>query len=89
LLGEYMAGHVEEEDGARAIREYWNSYAQASAIPDGMNVEEADQPEYIHLADTRLYHHSGKAIPNNDTVLWRGRLSDISGFYFGALSNED
>lgn len=40
----------------------------------------------IHLKDAKFFHPSGKPIPTNMGVLWRGRLSEIAGFSFGSLS---
>jgi hypothetical protein len=37
-------------------------------------------PMFIHLKDARFFHNSGAPIPGNDPVLWRGRISEVSGF---------
>jgi hypothetical protein len=43
-------------------------------------------PQYIHLKDTHFFNTSGKPIPSNRGVWWRGRLSEVSGFTLGILA---
>jgi|NGEPerStandDraft_6_1074524.scaffolds.fasta_scaffold36592_3 hypothetical protein len=45
-------------------------------------------PSFVHLKDARFFHNSGEPIPANQSVLWRGRISEISGFSFGFLSED-
>jgi hypothetical protein len=43
-------------------------------------------PHFIHLADARVFAPGSSPMPGNEGVLWRGRLSEISGFWMGQLS---
>jgi hypothetical protein len=43
-------------------------------------------PVYIHLRDARFFNTSGVPLPNDAGVWWRGRLSLVSGFNLGTLS---
>jgi hypothetical protein len=43
-------------------------------------------PSYVHFKDAKFFHPNGKPIPDNRGVLWRGRISEISGFSLGKLS---
>jgi hypothetical protein len=40
---------------------------------------------YIHLRNA-LWIYPGKALPNNNGVLWRGKLSAIDGFCLGEIT---
>jgi hypothetical protein len=42
-------------------------------------------PGYIHLKQARFFTPGGSPIPGNMGVWWRGRLSKVSGFWFGSL----
>ena len=47
------------------------------------------QPTFIHLKGARFFNNSGKPIPiDKEGVWWRGRLSEVSGFVFGSLSQD-
>lgn len=43
-------------------------------------------PTYIHLRNARIFSPGQPAIPGNRGVLWRSRISEISGFSLGSLS---
>lgn len=43
--------------------------------------------DYIHLRDARFFY-GGNAIPGNQGVWWRGKLSEIVGFTYGLLVQE-
>lgn len=52
-----------------------------------------DQPGYIdnlggfiHLRNAKLFGPGGSPIPSNHGVWWRGRLSEVQGFFLGSLS---
>lgn len=46
-------------------------------------------PTFIHLKNAKFFHPNGQPIPTNRGVLWRGRISEISGFSLGQLSTPD
>lgn len=55
------------------------------------NIYKEDQenlppPAYIHLKDARFFNTSGRPIPGNRGVWWRGRISEVQGFVLGSLS---
>lgn len=41
---------------------------------------------FIHLKNARFFMGAHSGIPNNKGVLWRGRLSEVTGFNTGLLS---
>jgi hypothetical protein len=53
--------------------------------------EKADRPgswralQYVHLKDARFFHPSGKPIPVQGGVWWRGRLNQVAGFIPGEV----
>ena len=47
---------------------------------------EASEPLFIHLAKARVFNGT-VAMPTNEAgVWWRGRLSEVDGFFLGTLS---
>lgn len=56
--------------------------------PATENPDDAPLPNYIHLREARFYHPSGKPMPANRGVWWRGRVSEVSGFCIGSLTAE-
>lgn len=43
-------------------------------------------PTFIHLSNAKYFHTNGQPIPANEGIMWRGRLSEVSGFSLGVLS---
>lgn len=57
-------------------------------VPD-LDVEPSPHeatPTYIHLRDAHIFSNAGTSLPGNRSVWWRGRVSEVSGFFFGVLS---
>jgi len=46
-------------------------------------------PNYIHLMGAKFFHIGGQPIPGNQGVWWRGRISEVSGFFLGMLDAEE
>jgi len=44
-------------------------------------------PMYIHIKQAKFFNTNGNPIPANRGVWWRGRISEVSGFVLGTLSN--
>ncbi len=60
-----------------------------SGIIDHLNNQKSESKisvAYIHLKDAFFVIPGPKPIPTNKGVLWRGKLSDVSGFNIGTLS---
>jgi hypothetical protein len=45
--------------------------------------------DYIHIKEAKFYNAEGRAFPQNNTVWWRGRISEISGFTLGVIHQND
>lgn len=43
---------------------------------------------FIHLKNARFFNTAGEPIPANMSVWWRGRVSEIDGFFLGMLSEQ-
>lgn len=56
--------------------------------PDPTGEEKRPLPHYIHLKNARFFNTSGKPIPGNRGVWWRGRLCEVGGFILGELKAE-
>ena len=46
----------------------------------------APPPAYVHLRDAVIYQ-AGAAVPEHAGILWRGRISHVSGFSIGKLQD--
>jgi|SoiMethySBSTD1v2_1073268.scaffolds.fasta_scaffold41027_9 hypothetical protein len=44
-----------------------------------------EPPRYVHLRDAHIFSTNG-TIPTHAGVWWRGRLSEVAGFWIGGLS---
>lgn len=55
-------------------------------IVKGEEKEESDIIyEYIHLSDAKIFSPGQTPIPNNRAIYWRGRISEVDGFFLGML----
>lgn len=41
--------------------------------------------EYIHLSDAKIFSPGQAPIPTNKAIYWRGRISEVDGFFLGML----
>lgn len=71
------------EDIQRAYSRYGGIYT-AQKSP-GENFTRAS---FVHLKDARFFNTAGEPIPANMSVWWRGRVSEIEGFFLGMLSEK-
>ena len=85
-LADEMATVFDEPSPKKAIHDYFANFGDM--YRDIAKDEDQTLPIYIHLKDARHFHNSGKPIPGNRGVYWRGRISQISGFSMGSLSAE-
>ena len=46
-------------------------------------------PNYLHLMQARFFNTGGHPIPGNNGVWWRGRISEVSGFFLGMLDAQE
>lgn len=56
-------------------------------VDAGEAAESQDNPEayFIHMKDTKVYCGDSKPTPSRGEILWRGKLSEIDGFFLGKI----
>jgi len=74
---------AQQEKLKKDIAEYGSIYNKNQKSMDPIN-----PPAYIHLQNAKFFTTTGKPMPHNRTVLWRGRIAEIQGFFFGILKEE-
>ena len=47
-----------------------------------------DLPVFIHLENAKFYLVPENPIPSNDGILWRGKISSVSGFFMGKINKD-
>jgi hypothetical protein len=78
------------DDARAAIRDMFMSFGD-KVYPERDGDEETavdifkDGPQYVHLKDARFFL-GGAFVPNNQPVLWRGRITEVDGWFLGTLS---
>lgn len=70
-----------DEQVKEAIKKRLQPFADIYA-PDAWS---AQAPTYIHLENARFFTPGVSGATPSSPVLWRGRISDVSGFCFGVL----
>lgn len=70
-------------DEKDAIREVFVKNADVYTLKEGEKILPPTQ--YVHLKDARVFHGDTK-LPNDDGMLWRGKINAISGFHLGELT---
>lgn len=76
----FAVGSENEERDRAPILSVAKKTREMLAVPN------APLPQFIHLRGAKLYNAAGNAIPGSDEgVLWRGRLTEVHGFFWGKL----
>lgn len=44
--------------------------------------------DYIHIQDAKFYNSGGTPLSSDDAVWWRGRISQVSGYSLGVISDK-
>ncbi|MDT4840295.1 hypothetical protein FQZ97_741120 [compost metagenome] len=83
-FGAHSAGALIKDDGAEK-----ESVAQSFAQHGDIYKASADEaapptPSYIHLRGAKYLGSNGEASGSKEGLLWRVRLSEVSGFTLGA-----
>ncbi|PZE19731.1 gas vesicle protein GvpU [Paenibacillus xerothermodurans] len=69
------------EDGndiAQFLSEQLGSAGQAAQANDA-------EANFIHMKETKVYCGDSKPTPSKGKILWRGKLSEIDGFFLGKI----
>lgn len=84
-FGSDFAGVFSDSETAKVVQE---SFAKRGEIYSS-DKETLFPLTYIHVKEARFFNNSGKPIPGNRGVWWRGKLSQVNGFSLGSLSAEN
>lgn len=83
------SGPADQTAIRQSISDYLGNFGKLLYDPDKdeENATESAKPlpSYIHLKNTRFFHNSGKPMPHNKGLWWRGRLTAVDGFSFGVM----
>jgi len=90
------SGPADQDVVRRAFSDYLGNFGkqiygqdQIEDQSDNEVVETVKQlPAYIHLRDAKFFHNSGNPIPTNHGLWWRGRITVVDGFSFGAFGQQ-
>ena len=95
-LDAYMARFNEQFGGALAksnpdIGEGYRQGAAERRLGEDSGEPSTENPAlptalFAHMKDARFFDAAGNAIPLQEGALWRGRISEVSGFFLGVLS---
>ncbi|MCA1065568.1 gas vesicle accessory protein GvpU [Rossellomorea sp. AcN35-11] len=71
------------EDGSEVAQRLSEELTKASE-----SVEEnlSSEAHFIHLKNTKVYCGDSKPTPSKGKIMWRGKLSDVDGFFLGKIS---
>ncbi|MGH8039278.1 MAG: hypothetical protein ACREPD_16185 [Stenotrophomonas sp.] len=83
ILDEAIGNGVQDETVRVALHNRFKGYLDLYPVevPDDQST-----PTFIHLCNAKFYAPgSSDSIPSGEGVLWRGAITDVSGFFFGVL----
>ena len=70
------------EDGNDIAQMLSEQLNQAGEVAQNSDDTEAN---FLHMKDTRVYCGDSKPTPSKGQILWRGKLSEIDGFFLGRI----
>ncbi|MFC7786579.1 MULTISPECIES: gas vesicle accessory protein GvpU [unclassified Rossellomorea] len=71
------------EDGSEVAQKLSEELARAGeSVDENQNAE----AHFIHLKNTKVYCGDSKPTPSKGKIMWRGKLSEIDGFFLGKIS---
>ncbi|MBM7551303.1 gas vesicle accessory protein GvpU [Thalassobacillus pellis] len=50
---------------------------------------DSDEVNYIHLKDAQVYCGDSDPTPSKGKFLWRGKLSEVDGFFLGTIAKDN
>lgn len=79
------AARLPQGEVAQVMAENFRELAESLVTKTDATDEATEMPSFVHLAGAQLV--TGKTlVPNDANLLWRGRLSHISGWSLGAFN---
>jgi hypothetical protein len=74
------------EEGNVVAKELSGQLAKAS---QAIKHDHTSKGQYVHLENVKVYIGDSKPTPSTGDILWRGKLSEIDGFFLGRISGDD
>jgi hypothetical protein len=71
----------EVTEALKAVAKFGDFYAPRD---EEEKSDRPDTPQYIHLRNARYFSPAGGPIPASGGLLWRGRVTEVSGFSIGS-----
>jgi hypothetical protein len=71
------------EDGSEVAQKLSEELAKAGESVDENQSAEA---HFIHLKNTKVYCGDSKPTPSKGKIMWRGKISEIDGFFLGKIA---
>nr|WP_144543905.1 gas vesicle accessory protein GvpU [Cytobacillus oceanisediminis] len=65
---------------------------QLEKAGDAAQSNDDSEAHFIHMKETKVYCGDSKPTPSKGDILWRGKLSEVDGFFLGKIfdgSNKD
>ena len=72
------------EDGSEVAQKLSEQLAKAG---DAVETNGDSEAHFIHMKNTKVYCGDSKPTPSTGKILWRGKLSEINGFFLGKISD--
>lgn len=87
LFGRDFASGCLAGADAEVINSVASSFARHGTMYTEARANETPLPEpgFVHLRDAKLWGLKGETLPTDTGMLWRGRLSEVSGFVLGTI----
>ncbi|WP_313513768.1 hypothetical protein [Pseudomonas sp.] len=80
-----LTGYWDQAAAAKML-EYVEEWKAIYEVP--VNGNDEKNIAYIHLRDAKVFT-GGQFVPTNEGVLWRGKITAISGFTIGIVDETD
>ncbi|MEH7176809.1 gas vesicle accessory protein GvpU [Neobacillus vireti] len=58
---------------------------QLSRAGESAQSEGGSEANFIHMKETKVYCGDSKPTPSKGEILWRGKLSEVDGFFLGKI----
>ncbi|MGP1909674.1 gas vesicle accessory protein GvpU [Metabacillus sp. JX24] len=72
------------EDGSEVAQ---NLSEQLSRASESIEENGSGEAHFIHLKNTKVYIGDSKSTPSKGQIIWRGKLSEVNGFFLGKISD--
>ncbi|TMU83941.1 gas vesicle protein GvpU [Bacillus sp. BHET2] len=71
------------EDGSDVAQKLSEELAKAG---ESVDANQSDEAHFIHLKNTKVYCGDSKPTPSKGKIMWRGKISEVDGFFLGKIA---